>query len=59
MATTLQDIGFRGCKADPDVWMRAATKLNGDWYWEYVLYYVDDILAISHNPKLIMKDLGD
>ena len=59
MATTLCEIGFRGCKANPNVWMRAATKLNRDWYWEYILCYIDDILVISHNPKLIMKDLGD
>ena len=32
MTTTMHDIGFRYCKADPDVWMRAVTKPNGDRY---------------------------
>ena len=32
-------------------------KENGFKYWEYVLCYVDDILAISHQPELSMKGL--
>jgi Reverse transcriptase (RNA-dependent DNA polymerase) len=28
-AQTLMDLGFTACKADPDVWMRAAVKING------------------------------
>ena len=38
--------------------MHPAVKPNGDKYWEYVLCNVNDILAISHDPKTIMKDLG-
>ena len=37
--------------------MRPAVKENGFKYWEYVLCYVDDILAISHQPELSMKGL--
>ena len=55
MAQTLRDAGFKSCLADPDVWMRKAIKPNGDHYWEYVLMYVDDALAISHDPKAILK----
>jgi hypothetical protein len=58
LASTLRDIGFQSCKADPDVWMRANTKTNGDKYWEYVLCFVNDILAISHAPKFIMDGLS-
>jgi len=43
--------GFKNSKADPDVWMRKAHKPNGFTYWEYVLCYVNDILAISHVPQ--------
>lgn len=32
--------------ADPDVWLRAATKGGGEQHFEYVLMYVDNILAI-------------
>ena len=57
MAATLRDAGFESCKADPDVWMRKAVKPDGFKYWEYVLCYVDDVLAVSHDPKKILEFL--
>ena len=56
MAATLREAGLQSCKADPDVWMREAVKDNGDLYWEYVLVYVDDVLAISHDPRKRIMD---
>ena len=50
-----------GCKfeqTNADVWMRPATKPNGFEYYEYLLVYVDDILAISHNPKPLIDEVG-
>ena len=59
LAQTLRhELGFTNCKADNDVWMRKATKANGHKYYEYVLCYVDDILAISHDPKTIMDGIN-
>jgi len=58
MATTLRNAGFSSCKADPDVWLRSAVKLDGTKYYEYVLCYVDDILCGSENPKYFMDYLG-
>ena len=58
MAATLRDGKFKSCPADPDVWMRPNVKLDGTPYWEYVLIYVDDCLAISHDPKAIMDFLS-
>jgi hypothetical protein len=55
MAATLREGGFKGCKADPDVWMRPQTKPNGDQYYEYVLCYVDDLLVLSHDPKAVLS----
>jgi hypothetical protein len=49
-------LGFKSCKADPDVWMRAATKHDGSPYWEYVLLYTDDALAISENAEKILRE---
>jgi hypothetical protein len=51
LADTLMDTGYRPTKADPDVWLRPAVKSNGFENCELVLCYVDDILAISHDPK--------
>lgn len=44
-------LGYTSCKADPDLWMREAVKNNGEKYYEYMLLYVDDALAISEYPK--------
>ena len=55
LAETLYDIGFVPTRADPDVWRRPATKEDGFEYYEYVLCYVDDILAISNKAKDALK----
>lgn len=57
LAGKIHDLGFRPSPADPDVWLRAATKADGTKYYEYVLVYVDDILAISEKPEDIMNSL--
>ena len=38
--------------------MRPATKPNGFEYYEYLLVYVDDVLAISHDPKPKIDEIG-
>ena len=55
LAETLDDIGFKSSEADPDVWMKAAVKPDGEEYYEYILVYVDDILCISHKAKETMR----
>lgn len=32
-------------------------KENGDEYYEYILIYVDDVLAISRDPRKVLEDL--
>ena len=52
----MEHLGFRSCKADPDVWMRQAVKpSDGTEYWEYLLLYVDGALVISMNTKSIIN----
>ncbi len=57
LADTLMDIGYRPTKADPDVWLRPAVKVNGFEYYEMVLCYVDDILSISDDPHSTLMAL--
>jgi hypothetical protein len=59
MAKKLDDMGFKSSVADPDVWMRPATKVDGAEYYEYILMYVDDILAVSATPMPIMQEIQD
>ena len=57
LADTLMETGYQPTKADPDVWLRPAVKSNGFEYYEMVLCYVDDILAISDDPKATLMAL--
>ena len=58
LASTMTDLHFTPCQADPDVWMQPAVKPDGTKYYEYVLIYVDDILVISHRASTIMDNLS-
>jgi hypothetical protein len=51
LALCMTDLGYTSCLADPDVWMRPKVRADGFKFYEYVLIYVDDILAISDNPR--------
>ena len=44
-------MGFEYCKADPDIWFRSSVKDNCIDYYQYVLIYTDNILAIMKNPE--------
>ena len=46
LAETSYDMGYVPTKADPDVWLRPAVKADGFKYYEIVLCYVDNMLAI-------------
>jgi hypothetical protein len=51
-------MGYKPTHADPDVWIRPATKPDGEEYYEYVLVYVDDILCMSHKPHATMEEIA-
>ena len=59
LAEELHDIGFIPTRADPDVWRRPAVKPDGFEYCEYILCYVDDLLAISHDTQKVLKSVQD
>jgi len=55
----INTLGFLPTRIDPDVYYRKNCRPNGEAYYEYVLVYVDDVLAISHDPTTIMKGIGE
>ena len=57
MAATLRGMDFVRSQGDPDVWMRPAVKPDGSHYYEYVLVYVDDLLAIRLKAEDIMDGI--
>jgi hypothetical protein len=58
-AKCLDGMGFKSCPADPDVWMRVAIKSDGESYYEYVMTYVDDLIAVGCNPRGIMNEIQE
>lgn len=56
LRSCMEFLGFEPCKADPDLWMRLATRADDTEYYKYVLLYVDDCLAISVEPKRIIEN---
>ena len=51
-------MGFEPTYADPDVWIRPAVREDGFEYYEMILVYVDDALAISEAPRKVIENLG-
>jgi len=54
--SAMEEMGFSSCKADPDVWLRPALKSNGIEYYQYVLLYTDDILAVMEEPERFLRE---
>ena len=57
LAETIDRMGFKSSIADPDVWMRPATKPDGEEYYEYLICYVDDVLGISLEAKGLLQEI--
>ena len=53
----VDDTGFCPTRADPDVWRRPAKKADGEEYYEYILCYVDDLLAISEDATKVLQGI--
>ena len=45
-------------KADPELWMRPAVKLDGTKYYEYMLAHVDDLCGMSIDTKSMFDAIG-
>ena len=52
----MRHLDFTPCLADPDVWMRPAKHSNGQEYYDFVLLYTDDALAIGEYAEKILRD---
>ena len=50
----VQHLGFTPSITDPDMYYRKAKRPDGSMYYELLLVYVDDVLAMSHSPRDIM-----
>eukprot|EP00804_Cyclotella_cryptica_P024391 CCRYP_018575-RA/>CCRYP_018575-RA protein AED:0.15 eAED:0.15 QI:0/0/0/1/0/0/4/0/667 len=53
LAGCMREMGYKSCPADPDLWLKEQTDQKGIRYYFYILCYVDDLLAVHHNPKRV------
>ena len=58
LSKSIADMGFKSSRGDPDLYYRPANKSDGTKYYEYILVYVDDILAISSDTAPIMEEFS-
>jgi len=57
LASTIWDLGYRPTRADPDVWLKPAVKPDGFKYYEMILCYVDDVIAMSEKPMVTIEGI--
>ena len=55
----MEHLGYISCLSNPDVWMRKAVRNNGQSYYEYLLLYVDDCLAVIKNTTELLQGLDE
>ena len=55
LAPVLKDLDFIPTLVDPDVWIREAVCEDGFKYYEMLLVYVNNILAVSHKATDVIK----
>ena len=53
----LHNINYQPSLADPDVWMRPATKPNGFKHYEYIICYVDNVSILSQYPQYFIDGI--
>ena len=59
IAKVLKDLDFVSTLDDTDVWIREAFREDGFNYYEMIFLYIDNILAVSHKAKDVIKDIMD
>lgn len=47
LSDTLTDMGFKPCRADPDLWLHEQAD-----HYEYICVYVDDLMVMMKEPQL-------
>ena len=52
----MEEMDFTFRKAHLDVWLRPALKVNGVEYYQYILLYTGNILAIMEEPERFLRE---
>ncbi len=59
LASFMRQMGYTSCKAGPDLWYKAETRPEDNFkYYAYILFYVDNILMMHHDPMTILDKIN-
>jgi hypothetical protein len=59
LASFMRQMGYTSCKANPNLWYKAETRPDDNFkHYAYILCYVDDILAMHHDPMTILDKIN-
>ena len=53
----LHDLGYMPTKDYPDIWIKPAVKPDGSEYYDMVLCYVDNVLAIADDLRKMIDGI--
>ena len=60
LASFMRTMGYKSCKADPDLWLKEETRPSDNVrYYSYILCYVDDILVINHDSMSVLGRINE
>ena len=53
----LDEMGFRSSISDPNLWIRPVTRPYGKQYYEFILVYVHNLIAIIQNAVSVIREV--
>ena len=60
IADCMRTLGYLPCKADPDLWYKLMVRPEDNFkYYAYMLFYIDDCLAIHHDTEMALTELDN
>ena len=60
LASFMRTMGYKSCKADPDLWLKEETRpIDSVRYYSYILCYVDDILVVHHESMSVLGKINE
>ena len=55
LSERVDEMGFKSIIVDPNVWIRPATKADGEQYCEFILVNVDDLISIIQGAVSVIR----
>ena len=53
----MRSMGYTTYRGDNDVWMKPEISPDGDEYYSYILWYVDDVLVVHHDAMTTLMNI--